>query len=172
MSPSDLAIDLSVVIVSWNVRELLAGCLRSIKAGAVTIIAPNMPGVPPSDDGITVEVIVVDANSQDGSLAMLAEDFAWVQVIATGDNVGFSRGNNIGMAAAQGTYILLLNPDTEIIGDALPHMLNHLAQHATVGIVGPHLLESDRVTVQSSRRRFPTLGIAFFESTWLQPFAG
>ena len=149
--------DLTIIIVSWNVRELLATCLRSIEEV--------------HDKQLSVEVIVVDASSEDDTLDMLAGDFPSVQAIATSENVGFSRGNNIGIAAAQGKYVLLLNPDTEVIGDALGRMVAFMDANEKVGVVGPQLLDSDRVTVQSSRRRFPTLALAFFESTWLQRLA-
>lgn len=163
-----MAIDLSIIIVSWNVSEPLAACLRSIASGPVDLVPP---GGSPRGERLHVEVIVVDSGSEDGTAAMLREAFPWVQVIDTGQNVGFTRGNNIGIAAAQGRYVMLLNPDTEIVGDALPRMAAYLDQNSRVGAVGPQLLDSDRATVQSSRRRFPTLATAFLESTWLQPIA-
>jgi hypothetical protein len=91
-------------------------------------------------------------------------------LIARQDNVGFPLGNNIGLAEANGRYLLLLNPDTEIVSDALSTMVAYLAANPDVGVVGGQLLNPDG-TVQSSRRRFPTTATAFFESTWLQPFA-
>jgi len=163
-----VSIDLSIVIVSWNVRDLLEACLRSIESGPVAVVAP---GEPYDGERLGVEVIVVESGSEDGTGAMLAEHFPWVHVIETGENVGFSRGNNIGIAVTRGRYVMLLNPDTEVIDDALPRMVVYMDRHRTVGVVGPRLLESDGVSVQSSRRRFPTLMTAFFESTWLQPIA-
>lgn len=159
---------MSIVIVSWNVRDLLAACLKSIAAGPVDLVPP---GRKPRGERLHVEVIVVEAGSKDGTAEMLSETFPWVQTIDTGQNVGFTRGNNIGIAVAQGRYVMLLNPDTEIVGDALPRMAAYLDRHSHTGVVGPQLLESDRATVQSSRRRFPTLATAFFESTWLQKLA-
>ncbi len=147
--------DLSIIIVSWNVRDLLQACLHSIAS---------------QRHGLALEVIVVDGASADGSPAMVREAFPWVQLIACDENVGFPRGNNLGLAEANGRYLLLLNPDTEIKEDALPVMVNYLAQHQDVGLVGPQLLNNDG-SVQSSRRRFPTLITALFESTWLEPFA-
>jgi N-acetylglucosaminyl-diphospho-decaprenol L-rhamnosyltransferase len=151
--PSPL--DLSIIIVSWNVRDLLRECLRSI------------------DDGrgdLRLEVIVVDGASHDGSPEMVAAEFPWVKLIARSDNVGFPKGNNIGMAQANGRTLLLLNPDTEIIGDALTKLLNYLDDNPDVGVVAPQLLNSDG-TAQSSRRRFPTLATGLFESTWLEAVA-
>ncbi|MCB9422188.1 MAG: glycosyltransferase family 2 protein [Ardenticatenaceae bacterium] len=147
--------DLSIIIVSWNVRELLRACLHSIDRQRY---------------GLALEVIVVDGASSDDSPAMVRETFPWVKLIACNENIGFPRGNNIGLAEANGRYLLLLNPDTEIKQNALPVMIDYLANHADVGLVGPQLLNSDG-TIQSSRRRFPTLATALFESTWLEPFA-
>jgi GT2 family glycosyltransferase len=117
-----------------------------------------------------MEVIVVDGGSADGSPAMVRADFSWVKLIARADNVGFPRGNNIGLAEATGRFYLLLNPDTQVIGDALAEMVAYLEAFPQVGVAGPRLLNADGST-QSSRRRFPTLLTAFFESTWLQGVA-
>ncbi|GIK55967.1 MAG: glycosyltransferase family 2 protein [Chloroflexi bacterium] len=143
---------LSIVIVSWNVRELLRECLRSIVQ---------------TQGDLTVEVIVVDSASTDGSAAMVVAEFPQVTLIASDENVGFPRGNNMGIAKAHGRYILLLNPDTVLHENALVHMVDYLENHLDVGVVGAQLLNEDG-SVQSSRRRFPTLTTAFFESTWLQ----
>ncbi len=148
-------IDLSVIIVSWNVRELLAACLESAAR---------------SLGGLRAEVIVVDSASSDGSAAMVAERFPWVRLVVMEDNVGFTAGNNIGLRASEGRYVMLLNPDTEVIGDALAQMVAYLDANPDVGAVGPHTLNTDGTT-QSTRRRFPTFWTAVFESTWLQPHA-
>ncbi|MFN2188019.1 MAG: glycosyltransferase family 2 protein, partial [Candidatus Promineifilaceae bacterium] len=116
------------------------------------------------------EVIVVDSGSNDGTAEMLREVFPWVQLIACEENVGFPKGNNLGIERALGDFVLLLNPDTEILGDALLVMRDFLSENHDVGIVGPLLLNSDGST-QSSRRRFPTVMTGVFESTWLQPLA-
>ena len=146
--------DLSIIIVSWNVRELLEGCLRSIVG----------------QSALTLQIIVVDGASSDGSAAMVAEQFPEVELVACQENVGFPRGNNLGLERANGRYILLLNPDTIVHGDALAQMESYLEENSQVGVVGPQLLNDDG-SVQSSRRRFPTVNTAFFESTWLQPYA-
>lgn len=147
--------DLSIIIVNWNVRELLRDCLLSIERGR---------------GELTLEVIVVDSASADGSAAMLAAEFPWVTLIACQENVGFPKGNNLGIAKANGRYILLLNPDTAVLGQALTIMWKYVQDHPDVGIVGAQLLNGDG-SVQSSRRRFPKLTTAFFESTWLEPLA-
>ncbi|MFN8448863.1 MAG: glycosyltransferase family 2 protein [Anaerolineae bacterium] len=148
-------IDLSIIIVSWNVADLLAACLTSIYAE-------------PGD--LRAEVIVVDSGSTDATLDIVRGRFPQVTLLAQADNVGYTRGNNLGLAKAQGRHLLLLNPDTEVRGGALAAMVGYLDAHADVGIVGPYTHNSDG-SFQSTRRRFPTLATAFFESTWLQPLA-
>lgn len=147
--------DLSIIIVSWNVRTLLRACLASIEQGR---------------GDLAIEVIVVDSASHDGSPDMVRAEFPEVVLLAETENVGFPKGNNLGMAMANGRYLLLLNPDTEVVGNALPTMVGYMEQNPAVGVVGSQLLNDDG-SVQSSRRRFPTVATGFFESTWLQPYA-
>lgn len=149
--PDHRHVDLSIITVSWNVRELLQACLASVARGR---------------GDLNLEVIVVDSASSDGSAEMVKEEFPWVTLLAQQENVGFPRGNNIGMAQSRGRYLLLLNPDTEVIADALPRMVAYLDAHPDIGALGPQLLNPDG-SVQSSRRRFPTLATGFLESTWL-----
>lgn len=149
--------ELSIIIVSWNVRGYLAKCLDSI--------AESLQAAP-----LNAEIIVVDSASSDGTPDLLREAYPQVRLLPQSENVGYTRGNNIGLAAAQGEYLLLLNPDTEVQGDALAGMVAYMRQHLQVGVLGAHTLNTDG-THQSSRRRFPTLMTAFFESTWLQRYA-
>lgn len=146
---------LSVIIVNWNVRDLLRECLRSIEAGK---------------GDLPLEIIVVDSASSDDSVAMVRSEFPSVRLFACTENVGFPRGNNIGLREATGEYLLLLNPDTVVLGDALAVLAGFLQANSDVGAVGPRLLNSDG-SVQSSRRRFPTFATGFFESTWLEGLA-
>ena len=147
-------LDLSVVIVNWNVRELLRRCLRSVLASQ-------------RFSGLAAEVIVVDNASSDGSVEMVRAEFPQVRLMANEENLGFTRANNQGIAASRGRYVLLLNPDTEVIGDALGAMVDYMDVHPDVGALGPMLLNPDG-SVQSSRRRFPTLATALLESTVFQ----
>jgi N-acetylglucosaminyl-diphospho-decaprenol L-rhamnosyltransferase len=152
----EIGSDLSIVIVNWNVRELLRRCLYSIMSSF------QLPAF-----SLQTEVIVVDSASSNGSVAMVEEEFPQVRLIADSANVGFTVGNNQGIAVSRGRYVLLLNPDTEIVGNALVTMVGYMDDHPQVGILGPQLLNPDG-SIQSSRRRFPTLATAFFESTILQ----
>ena len=145
--------DLSVVIVNWNVRELLRRCLLSL-------------GESSSETPLLTEVVVVDCASSDGSAEMVRREFPWVRLIASEENLGYARGGNLGARQTTGRYLLLLNPDTEVVGDALATMVRYLDEHPAVGAVGPQLRYPDG-TLQSSRRRFPTLATAFCESTLL-----
>lgn len=141
--------DLSIIIVNWNVCELLRRCLSSIEANQANLF---------------LEVIVLDNASSDDSVFMVKREFPWVQLIASQENLGFTGGNNLGAKEAKGRYLLILNPDTEVVGEALEHMVVYLDSHPAVGVVGPQLLYPDG-SVQSSRRRFPRLATAFFDKT-------
>ena len=156
-------LDLSIVIVSWNVADLLADCLDSIFDNAIVQSQS-------ADERIRYEVIVVDSASSDQTVDLLQNQYPRVTLLAQVENVGFTRGNNIGMDAAKGRHILLLNPDTLVLGDALAEMVRYLDDNPDVGIIGPHTLNTDG-TVQSTRRRFPSVKLAYYESTWLQPYA-
>ena len=103
----------SIVIVSWNVRELLRDCLRSIG----------------DETRRRHEIIVVDNDSQDGSAAMVRAAFPRVKLIANRDNHGFAGANNQGMAVATGRHVLLLNPDTLVLDGAIDTMLDWLERH-------------------------------------------
>lgn len=148
-------IDLSVVILSWNVRDLLRQCLDSV------INSPHPTAT---------EIIVVDNASNDGSAELVRAEFPQVKLIVNTVNRGYTGGNNDGIAAATGRYVLILNPDTRVVGHALSTLVEYADAHPDVGVVGPQLLNLDG-SVQSSRRRFPTLMTGLFESTWLQSLA-
>jgi GT2 family glycosyltransferase len=111
--------ELSIVIVNYNTRDELARCLRSIQAHS---------------EGINVETIVVDNASRDGSAAMVQAEFGdVVTLIEPGHNTWFSGGNNLGVAAATGDYVLILNPDTQFPPGTLPAMLAYSRSHPEVG---------------------------------------
>ena len=126
-------LDLSIIIVSFNAREDLARCLESLHT------------TPPA---CSHEVIVVDNASADGS-ADLARRWAGVTVIETGANLGFARGNNVGIRASSGEQLLLLNNDTIVPPHAVDRLLAELALDSTVAVVGPRLVD-DRGRVELS----------------------
>ncbi len=142
------------MIVSWNVRPLLERCLASILLRV-------------DSSRNDCEIIVVDNASTDDSVQVVARRFPTVKLIAAERNLGFARGNNVGLGQATGTYLLLLNPDTEVVGTALSSMVDYMEAHPDIGVLGPRLLFPDGRT-QPSRRRFPTLATALVESTVVQ----
>jgi GT2 family glycosyltransferase/glycosyltransferase involved in cell wall biosynthesis len=146
--------DLSIVILNWNVSDLLEACLRALPAAL-------------GDWSARSEIIVVDNASNDGSVAMVRGKFQSVKVIELKRNLGFSAGNNVGIRASQGKCIFLLNPDTVPHPNAIAKLTDYMEAHTEVGLVGPRLLNPDG-TLQPSRRRFPTLTTALIESTAMQ----
>ncbi len=165
--PDQARPDLSIIIVSWNVRDLLRACLRSVIRGQASGVRGHG-----SDAGdlttdhrpLTIELIVVDNASADGSAEMVAAEFPQARLVANATNWGFTAANNQGLALAHGRYVLFLNPDTEVVGDALATMVAYMDAHPEAGALGPQLRYGDG-SLQPSRRRFPTLATALFEST-------
>ncbi|HSI21207.1 MAG TPA: glycosyltransferase family 2 protein [Verrucomicrobiae bacterium] len=127
--PGSNSPDISVIIVSYNVSELLDACLRTLKEYTKSV---------------SYEVIVVDSASSDDSVEMVAKKYPWVTLIASEVNVGFTKGNNMGLEKAVGKDILYLNPDVELIEDVIGPMLGVLEERKGVGVVGPKLLNTDR----------------------------
>ena len=126
--------DLSIVIVTWNGRELLLDCLASIEREVRSR----------ADAGrIETETLVVDQASTDGSAAAVRESFPWAEVIELSDNVGFAAGNNVGLRRAKGRHCVLLNNDTVVLRDGLETCVRYLDAHPDVGVVGPQLLNPD-----------------------------
>jgi len=120
--------ELSVLIVNYNAEPVLRDCLDSVYRNTV-----ERP----------LEVLVVDNASSDGSLAMLAREFPEVRVIASQENLGFSRGNNLAIQAARGRYLLLLNNDTRVTPGALDTLLRLIKARPDVGALGPLLRNAD-----------------------------
>ncbi len=138
-----------VAIVSWNVRELVLRCLATVLA------SPDVG-----------KVVVVDNDSADGTADAVRAQFPDVTVIANRDNRGFAAANNQAFRALGDAlpYTLILNPDTELVGDPIPVLRASLESRPKLGGVGPRLRYGDG-SVQSSRRRFPTVAAALTEST-------
>lgn len=139
--------DLSVVIVTYNVRALLAACLASLCASA---------------GPLDVAVCVVDNASTDGSVAMVRERFPQVTVIASADNRGYAYANNLALRRARGRHVLLLNPDTVLPPEALRTLVRILDEDPTLGAVGPKLVRPDGSLDLACRRSFPTPEVALY----------
>jgi GT2 family glycosyltransferase len=163
-----VAIDLSIVIVNWNVSDLLSRCLHSILDSAAETESPGTWQLRSADlPTYAFEVLVIDSASSDDSVAMVRREFPQVRLYTSDTNLGYTGGNNLGFRESRGRYVLVLNPDTEVLGAALATMMAYADGRPDVGVVGPQLLWPDG-SVQSSRRRFPTLRTAMTESTFLQ----
>jgi N-acetylglucosaminyl-diphospho-decaprenol L-rhamnosyltransferase len=133
--------EVSIIVVNWNTRQMLADCLNSVETSAV---------------GVACEVIVVDNDSTDGSQAMLRSQFPQVRLIQNDRNVGFARANNQALAASRGRYALLLNSDALLSASALQAMLKLAESEPRAGIVGACLLNADG-SFQASYTLFPHL---------------
>jgi GT2 family glycosyltransferase len=139
-------VDLSVVIVSWNTRELLRGCLWSVVSCQSSVVSSqSSPSMMPKTDNckLKTEIIIVDNGSRDGSTDMVRVEFPTIKLIANAENLGFARANNQGIRASQGRYIVLLNSDTMVPPGALEGLVSFMAAHPAAGAVGPRLLRPD-----------------------------
>jgi GT2 family glycosyltransferase len=135
-------VDLSIIVVSWNVRDLLCDCLTSINEKTL---------------GITFEIIVVDNASSDGSVEMVRAEFPQVKLVASAENLGFGKANNLALQSATGRYIGLLNPDTVLLNNVFSMMISKLESEPEIGIAGPKLLASDGTVQEPCARKLVTL---------------
>jgi GT2 family glycosyltransferase len=150
--------DVSIVVVSYNTKDLLRACLAS--------------AMPVHTRG--GEIIVVDNASADGSADMVEREFPCVEVIRAAGNVGFAAGNNLALRRARGRYFLLLNPDAALVDDTAGALAAYLDAHTDVAIVGPTVRFPDG-RFQSSGFDFPSVGSELRESRsvdWLARLAG
>jgi O-antigen biosynthesis protein len=133
-------LDISIIIVNYNVKEFLQNLLHSIGK---------------SSNKITREIIIVDNASNDGSVDFIREKFPEVILIANEKNLGFSKANNIGLHKATGKYILLLNPDTLVSEDTFEKMIDFFEKNPKVGLAGCRILNPDGTLQLACRRSFP-----------------
>jgi len=141
-------IDLSIIILSYNVRSFLEQSVRTALDASF---------------GLNVEIYVVDNSSSDGSADMVEKLFPQVKLIRNPENFGFAKGNNVAISRAKGRYILLQNPDTILQRDTLRKMVSFMDEHPEAGAVGCKILNPDGTLQLSCRRSFPTPGVAFFK---------
>ncbi|MGB8646030.1 MAG: glycosyltransferase family 2 protein [Anaerolineae bacterium] len=148
--------DLGIIILNYNTREVLRDCLKSLESAR----------------GLEFETIVVDNCSSDGSLDMMRQEFPAVRVIASPRNGGFAYGNNLGLreflaGPIPPRALLLLNPDTVVPPDALRGLMDFLDAHPRAGVVGPRLTLADGSLDLACRRSFPTPEVSFYRMTGL-----
>jgi hypothetical protein len=148
--------DLSIIIVNYNVRDFLENALTSLLKAA---------------EGIAAEIIVVDNASDDGSVEMVREKFPQVRLLASTVNTGFARGNNLALADAAGRYLLLINPDTIVREDTLRTMIRFMDARPDAGLAGCRILNPDGTLQLACRRSFPTPWVAFTKLTGLSSLA-
>lgn len=131
--------DLSVIIVSWNVREKLRENLRALYE---------------SEGDFEMEIFVVDNNSHDKSAKMVRQEFPQVELIENSENLGFAKANNQALRIAQGKFILLLNPDMRVKPNTLENMLKWMRENMQASVAGCHLIDERNNTIKHARR-FP-----------------
>jgi GT2 family glycosyltransferase len=148
---------LSIIIISWNTQKLLAQCLSSILNATQPATLAQL------------EVFVVDNASSDGSAEMVRARFPWVRLIQSPDNLGFAPANNVAIRQSRGRYVLLLNPDTEVLQGALETLLEFMETHPEVGAAGSRLLNVDG-TLQPSCSPAPTLARELWRLLHLDAF--
>ena len=133
--------DLSIVIVSWNVKEKLSACLESLSSGALR--------------GLAHEIILIDNASQDGTVEMVRARFPNVRLITNATNAGYAAANNQGIELAKGRYVLLLNPDTVVPEDALAQLVKGMDADATIGVASPVLTDEEGLPQYYGGMRYP-----------------
>lgn len=142
-------INVSIIIVSYNTKDLLLKCLKSIYKFT---------------NGVSYEVIVVDNNSEDGTVELIKK--SKFKIIQNDSNRGFGAANNQGIKIAKGKYVLLLNPDTELREDSISKMINWMDANPEVGISSCKLINMDG-SIQPTGGFFPNIGRVFMWSTFL-----
>jgi GT2 family glycosyltransferase len=145
--------DVSVIVVSYNTSEILRACLSSVGQSV----------------GVTLQVIVVDNNSSDGSADMVACAFPSVLLIRNATNCGFAAANNVAIRQASGRCLLLLNPDTLVEPTSIETLFRFLIAHPDIGICGPRVVNPDG-SVQSCGYLYPTLMSEIRQSRNVGPF--
>lgn len=143
--------DLSILIVNWNTCQHLRSCLAAIQHWV---------------RGVVYEVIVVDNASRDGSADMVRTEFPEVRLVASRENLGFARGNNLAFSLSMGRNVLVMNPDVELLEGTAEELVSFAAHHPEAGALSPKLVNPDG-TIQNYYGRIPTLSTIFFVYTLL-----
>ncbi|PZP47241.1 MAG: glycosyl transferase family 2 [Pseudopedobacter saltans] len=148
-----MILDLSIIIVNYNVRFFLEYCLLSVRNAAKEI---------------TVQIIVVDNASKDSDYNWLCHRFPEVTFIQNKENLGFGSANNVGISLAEGKYVLFLNPDTLVPDNALKDCLSFFENHADCGALGVHMMDGKGQFLPESKRSNPTPSVSFYKFSGLE----
>ena len=140
--------ELSVIIVNYNVKHFLEQCLHSVQKAT---------------ENIPAEIFVVDNNSVDGSAQLIREKFPKIYFIKNRENVGFSKANNQAIRQAEGKYILLLNPDTVVEENTFQRIIHFMNEHPEAGGLGVKMIDGKGNFLPESKRGLPTPWVAFYK---------
>lgn len=149
--------DLSIIIVNWNSAALLRKCLQSVMER------------PPRCE---FEIIVIDNGSFDGSDDLVSREFRSVRFVQSDQNLGFAGANNVAFQQSTGRYVLFLNPDTEVLGDALDTLLETCTTRNDAGVVGPRLVNPDLSSQMEAMYAFPTIVNQLLDSAYMRHVLG
>jgi len=138
---SSTPVDISIIIVSWNAKDMLEKCLDSISN---------------QSNRYQLETIVVDNASTDGAPDIVKNKFPAVKLIQNSANLGFAKANNLGITRSSGRYVCLINSDVVVLDSCLDRMCEYMDAHPEIGVLGPKVLNADG-SVQPSCREFPTI---------------
>ena len=150
-----MALDVSIIVVNWNTRDVTCNCLESVFR---------------QTKDVGFEVILIDNASSDGSVERIRKDFPQVTLIANDGNRGFAAANNQGMGIAKGRYVLLLNPDTIILDEAVQKTIAFADSFTDIGVVGCQVWLNDS-EIQQTCFSFPSVGSLFLQETGLRKIA-
>jgi GT2 family glycosyltransferase len=145
--------DLSIVIVNYNVWHFLEQCLHSVEGGISRL----------KEAHYDAEVFVVDNNSVDGSAGEVRRKFPWVKLTENSENTGFSKANNQAIRLSSGRYVLLLNPDTVVEEDSFLKCIDFMDSHADAGALGVHMIDGKGAFLPESKRSLPTPEVSFYK---------
>lgn len=158
--------DISIIILSYNTRDLLRECLESLVK--ITTGQNNNDRKQDVHCEVIVEVIVIDNASPDGSAQVVEQEFPQVKLIRSDKNLGFAAGNNLGAKNAKGEFLFFLNSDTRIEDPELfEKIIVYMRQHPEIGILAPQLVNPDG-SLQKSGRSFPSFlrEICYYSGLW------
>ena len=145
--------DVSIIIVNYKTPDLVIDCINSVRQ---------------QTEGISYEIIVVDNDSNDGSVEMLRQTFAdSIKLIESGANLGFGKANNLGVKYAEGEYVFLLNSDTVLINNAIKILYDYICQHNGVGVVGGNLYSIDMQENSSFSNLFDDIETLKKQAGWI-----